>query len=249
MAARTTATTRKRRGDCSRSWMCGRRSAACLWLTCALLHVGAASADDAAAVVRADGLAALVGGSSAVAGVDVILRSDVELRARLSLAGQGAASSVSLSDALLAATLDELIGEALIAREAARVQIAPPSAADIKREKQRLVLMAGGVARSEEMLQALSATEDEIDAMAERRAIAAAFLSANLEGAMVVTDGEIEQRLRAEAASFEGIDPAQVRELLRARLARESLTRNIERWVRVLRARTKVRILAEYVGA
>jgi hypothetical protein len=37
-----------------------------------------------------------------------------------------------------------------------------------------------------------------------------------------------------------------VRELLRARLAREALTRNIERWVRVLRARTPVRILASF---
>jgi hypothetical protein len=223
-------------------------------LRCAALSLGVVMLLTAAAraeggTLRVDGLAALVGGSSPVSGVDVILRSDVELRARMALTGQGAAPDAPLSESLLAAMLEELIGEMLIAREAERVQSSPPTAADIEREKQRMVLMAGGPLRVEGLLQAVSAPESELDVIAERRAIAAAFLSANLEGAMTVTDGEIEQRMRAEAASFEGLDPQQVRELLRARLGREALARNIERWVRVLRTRTKVRVLAGYTAS
>jgi hypothetical protein len=196
--------------------------------------------------VRVDGLAALVGGANPAAGVDVVLRSDVELRARLALAGQGAAVSVSPSASLLAATLDQLVSEVLIAREALRVQIAQPSASDVKRERQRIVLMAGGSARTTQLLALLGADDAELDAVAQRRALAAAFLSANLEGAMVVTDGEVEQRFRAEAENFAGRDANEVRDLLRARLAREALNRNIERWVRVLRARTPVRTLATF---
>jgi hypothetical protein len=208
--------------------------------------------DSEAPVLRADGLAASIGGGSGEE-AEVILRSDVDLRARMSLAGQGArtasADQAALSTppaSLLEATLNELVGEALIAREAQRVQVAMPSSADIQHEKQRLVLMVGGRARLDALLQSAGADESEIDAIAKRRAITAAFLSANLEGAMVVTDGEIEQRYHAEAASFAGIEPAQARELIRARLAREALARNIERWVRVLRARTNVRIVASF---
>ncbi len=202
------------------------------------------------AAVRADGLAALVGGYAPGEEADVILRSDVELRARLALfsrgAGASAASANELAPSLLDATLAELVGEALIAREAQRVQVSSPSAADVQREKDRIVLMTGGRDRLGRLLDGIGAREGEIDAIARRRAVASAFLSANLEGAMVVTDGEIEQRYRAEAATFAGHDPTEARELIRARLAREALARNIERWVRVLRARTPVHIVASF---
>jgi hypothetical protein len=198
--------------------------------------------------VRVDGVAVLVGGNGPGEGVDVILRSDVELRARLALLSDDAdrALRAALPPALLSATLSELIGEVLIAREAERVQIASPAAADVQREKQRLIVSAGGLAHVEALLHELGASQAELDAVAKRRAVAAAFLSANLEGAMLVTDNEVELRYQAEAASFAGLDPAKARELIRASLRSEALNHNIERWVRVLQARTPLRIFAKF---
>ncbi|HEX7477507.1 MAG TPA: hypothetical protein VF331_06850 [Polyangiales bacterium] len=201
-----------------------------------------------AASARIDGLAVLIGGSGPGEGVEVILRSDVELRARLSLLRDDAerALTAALPSGLLSATLSELIGEALIAREAERVQIATATAADVQREKQRLIVGAGGAAQLGALLTKLGASEAEIDTLARRRAVAAAFLSANLEGAMLVTDGEVEQRYQADPASFAGLDPQKARDLIRASLRSEALNRNIERWVRVLSARTPLRVFAHF---
>ena len=45
------------------------------------------------------------------------------------------------------ATLDELLGEALIAREVERVQLASPTDRDVRDERRRLEGLAGGAAR------------------------------------------------------------------------------------------------------
>ena len=145
--------------------------------------------------------------------------------------------------------LDEIIGEHLIAREAHRVQAANPSRVDVARERARLVRSAGGQERLERLLGALSARDDELGAIAERRALVAAFLNANLEGATVVTAGEVERAYAhwlTEHGTAQGEAPEAVKARLRARLSRESLARTIERWVRVLRARMQVRVYAKY---
>jgi hypothetical protein len=82
--------------------------------------------------------------------------------------------------------------------------------------------------------------------MALRRALVSAFLRANLEGVTVVTEPEVEDRLRAEPDRFVSETPEGARAEVRALLAREALARNIEHWVRVLRARTRVRVFAAY---
>ncbi len=202
-------------------------------------------------LVRLDGLAAVIGGDSPGSGVDVVLRSDVELRARIALAGRtrGPIHLGPIPAGLLRATLDEIIGEHLIAREAERVRAADPTRKDVEREYRRLVRSAGGRARMTTLLKALSARDEELDAVAERRAMVAAFLSANLEGATVVTQSEVERAYQAwlaEHGADTGEPAVQVKRRLRARLSREALARTIERWVRVLRARIPVRIYAEF---
>jgi len=95
--------------------------------------------------VRLDGVLAVVGANAPTAGADVVLRSDVELRARLLLAAETVGGELPigpLPEALLSASLQEIIGELLIAREARRVQIALPTPADAQREKDRLVRSA-----------------------------------------------------------------------------------------------------------
>ncbi|MGD8861295.1 MAG: hypothetical protein PVI30_14905 [Myxococcales bacterium] len=197
---------------------------------------------------RLDGLAAVIGGDGPGPGVDVVLRSDVELRARIALSGgtTGPLPLGPLPAGLLQATLDELIGEHLIAREAQRVQAVSPSHAEVVREERRLMRAAGGSERMLALLDALSARREEVRETARRRALVAAFLSANLEGATVVTDSEVERAYQATRARHAGEDPQELRRRLRARLAREALAGTIERWVRVLRARVPVRVHARY---
>ena len=165
----------------------------------AILSVAApASAQDAERPLgrrtRVEGVAALVGGASVGAGTRAILISDVELSARIRLSGQAARLPIGpIPDALLEATLDELIGNALIAREADRLRAGDPEPAAIARERARLVTLAGGAPRLGALLEAIGATDAEVDALARQRAYVDAFLRANLEGSTVVSDAQIQR--------------------------------------------------------
>ncbi|HET6336558.1 MAG TPA: hypothetical protein VFG30_25215 [Polyangiales bacterium] len=218
---------------------------ACLLLICASL-AGSARAQIPVAT-RVDGVAAAIGGTAGES-ADVILQSDVELRARLLLLGRDEKSALHLElpTGLLSAALRELIGEKLIAREAERVQITRPTQAMVAQEKQRLVASAGGPDRVQRLLASLGAGPAELDGMAERRALVGAFLRANLEGTTLITEREIDQQIARDGAQYAGQNPVTVRAQVRTILARATLARNIERWVRVLRARVPVRIYASF---
>jgi hypothetical protein len=195
-----------------------------------------------------DGLAAVLGGADPLDTPRAILQSDVELRARLALLARDAQRGMHtpLPHSLLRATLDELIGEQLIAIEAERVQIPAPRAADVEHELEDIERDAGGTTVISELLSRTDAPRSDLEAMALRRAMVSAFLRANLEGVTVVTEAEIDDRLRAEPERFAGEQAGSVRAAVRALLSREALTRNIGHWVRVLRARTRVRLFAVY---
>jgi hypothetical protein len=204
-----------------------------------------AVAEDGSSILL-DGVAAVLGGSEPGEATRTILRSDVELRARLSLLGHDAERGLfsELPGSLLAATLDELLGEQLIAAEAERVQIAQPRASEVAREQQAIVNEAGGRRVVAQLLGRLDAGARELETMARRRALIGAFLRANLEGATVVTEDQIDERLRVEHERYAGIEVVEARALVRASIAKNALARNVERWVRVLRARTRVRVFA-----
>lgn len=208
-----------------------------------LTLVGAPAAGQAR--VRVEGVAAWVGGGGSGPAAVAILRSDVELRARLRLAGR-LPPHARLPPALLAATLDEIISEVLIALEADRLRAAHPDAAEVARERARLATRVGGSARLRELLEALDASPAELRAMAERRAYVDAFLRANLEGSTLISDAQVQRAYEGGEHPFGGRPLESVRELLRAWLAREALQRDVARWVAVLHERTRVRILAEW---
>ena len=211
-----------------------------------LLALAVTTPASAQAPIRAEGLVALVGGSAPGPGVIAILRSDVDLRARLHLAGQLRTRLPlgPLPPDLVRATLDELVGEALIAREAERVQIATPSSRDVSRERRRLEQMAGGRERLAELLDELGVDPEEIDASARRRALVSTFLEANLEGASVVTEADVQRYYDSGEHPFGDPPPPldEVRETLRSLLSRRALDEAVRRWVTVLRARTVVRV-------
>lgn len=212
------------------------------------LWVVPAAAQSSGTGHRVDGVAAFVGARAPGPDATVILRSDVELRARLLLAGRSPASPAAgaLPTGLLEATLQTLIGEALIVREARRIRIGTVRETAVAAERAHLVDMAGGVGRMLSVLKRVGATEGAIGQIARQRAIVAAFLASNLEGVTEVTQAEVDAALVAAGAG----DPAEVsvaeRRLVAARLSRAALHRGVERWVRVLRARVPVRICSRF---
>lgn len=196
---------------------------------------------------RVEGIAALVGGTAPGPGTEAILRSDVVLRARMRLAGRTARLPVGpVPQALLAATLDELVGEVLIAREADRLRAERPSDERIAEARGRLERSAGGAPRLAALLRAVGAEPEEVDAMARRRAYVDAFLRANLEGSTVVSDAQVERVHALGEHPFAGRPLPAVREALRAWITQQVLQRDVRRWIEVLRSRTPVRVLAEW---
>ncbi|MFW6197440.1 MAG: hypothetical protein ACOC5B_01115 [Myxococcota bacterium] len=222
--------------------------AALLALLTVLPSVARAQIEPARGGVRADGIAAVVGGTAPGPDVDVILQSDVDLRARIHLAGQtgGPLPTGPVPVELRRATLDEIVGEALIAREAARVRVAEPSAEEVAEEMTRLERRAGGADRLERILRMLGTSRRELDAVARRRAAVQAFLRANLEGSTVISDAELERVYEAGDHPYAGRPLEEITDELRAWLSRRALQRAVRRWVSVLRARTPVRLLAPY---
>ncbi len=230
--------------------LCFRRSRFRRWASALVLACGLAAAPARAQDtrgVRADGIAALVGGTAPGPGVQVVLRSDVDLRARIALAGESEHLPVGpLPDSLLAATLDEIIGELLVVREADRLRAPRPSDREKREERARIEAQAGGAERLAALLRAVGATTDEIDAVAQRRAYVNAFLRANLEGSTIVSDAQLARVYDSGEHPFVGRPLDEIREPLRAWIAQRALQRDVRRWIEVLRRRTTVRVLAEW---
>jgi hypothetical protein len=196
--------------------------------------------------VRIDGVAALVGGQAPGDGVLVILRSDVELRARLALLAGGVASALSapLTAELLQATLSELLGESLIAIEATRLGLSAPSAGEVREQRARLALT--GEASLNDVLDGLGVSPEEIDVIAERRARVGAFLAVNLEGTLEVSESELVRAFETEEHPFQGLAYAEERSRFSAWLAQKRLNEAVGRWVVSLKERIPHRVVARF---
>jgi hypothetical protein len=196
--------------------------------------------------VLIDGVAALVGGQAPGEGVLVILRSDVELRARLSLLSGGASSALSapLSPDLLQATLSALLGESLITIEATRLGLSAPSAREVREQRARLML-----AREksfEELLDGLGVSSEEIDLIARQRAVVGEFLAVNLEGTLEVSESEMVRAFETEEHPFQGLAYAEERARFAAWLTQKRLNEAVGRWVLSLKERIPHRVLMRF---
>lgn len=194
-----------------------------------------------------DAVVAVVGGAAPAPGVDTVVLSDVEFRARhrrlqrLDVGDVRAVLAAAIDADERRAALDAIVGEVLIAREAERVRIAPASAADVARERARIVESAGGAERIGTLLVAPFGSEEELDGWARRRATVGQFLRANLEGASAVTERDVADAHAAGGHPFEGRPLEDIAPLLRAWLTQRAVERATSRWVATLRARTVVR--------
>lgn len=198
---------------------------------------------------RLDGVAAVVGGLAPGPRVLAIYRSDVELRARLALLREGTLrQALSVPPvALLRASLAELVGEALIAVEAARLNLSRPGPEALMEERGRLLGERSGDASStRELLHALGVGERELTAWVERRATVNSFLQANLEGTLDASSSELERLFESEDHPFRGQPLELARERFAAWLAQQRMQRAVERWVSTLAQRTPHRVLVSY---
>jgi hypothetical protein len=203
--------------------------------------LGVASPLAAQDALPAEALVAIVGAETPQAGTDLVLMSDVDLRARLDLGPSGL--TVEPTRALYAATLDEILGEILIAREADRLRTSEPTESEVRAQRDRLVATLGGEPMLTRLLARLGADPAEIDVIARRRATVEAFLRANLEGTTTVSDARVEEVFASNDHPFAGMTLEEAREPLRAWLAMRSLSADVARWVAVLRTRTPPRVL------
>jgi hypothetical protein len=197
-----------------------------------------------------DGIVAIVGGHTPSPTTEVVLRSDVELRARLAIAARGATlANGELPAELLAAALQEIIGELLIAREAERLHAAEPTATRVEHQRAELARSLGGDAQLARFLEAHDVDAAEIDAIAHRRAFVDDFLRANLEGSTLVSDAQVEEVYASGEHPFADRSLDEVREPLRAWLGTAALQRDVRRWIEVLRDRTPVRVVVPFAPA
>lgn len=191
----------------------------------------------------AEALVAVVGAETPSEGTDEVLLSDVALRARIELRSAGHDVTRDRLDLeLYAATLEEIVGELLVAREAARLGQPAPSDEAVSAQRDRLALSVGGEGAMRTLLADAGATDDELDAIARRRAVVEAFFRANLEGNTSVSDAELAARYASGDHPFGERPLEEVREALRAWLAMAALRRDVARWLHVLRDRSVVRI-------
>ena len=209
---------------------------------------GRASTAGAASVRTLDGVVAVVGGLAPGPQVIAIFRSDVELRARMAILRERSVEVAlgPLPENLLRASLSELMGEALIAVEAARLSLAPPSGVALAEERARLLGAGqrGGAARG--LLRALGVNARELDAWVERRAIVNGFLQANLEGTLDSSSTELARLFEAGDHPFVGQPFEQARARFAEWLAQQRMEHAVLRWVQSLTQRTQHRVLVQY---
>lgn len=198
-----------------------------------------------------EGIAALVGAEVPGPTVTMILHSDVDLRARLALL-RGRPTNLPLQPlpiGVLSAALEELIGEALLLREAERVRLGEPGRAEVRAERGRIVEASGGEAKIITLLRALQAGPEALDRMAERRATVVRFMQASLEGSASVTDAQVARVFEGGAHPFVGHELEDIREPLRSWISQSMLQRAVRRWIRALASRTPVKRVAGYAKA
>jgi hypothetical protein len=213
------------------------------WACAVLLLMAASARAQDEGVQRVDGVAAVVGGLTPGPNAITLLESDVELRARHALLRQSDLRTAlgPLPASLLAASLQELIGEALIAAESIRLNMADPSGAALVDQRAQL---QNGLTPA--LLEALGVNERELTEWIERRARVDEFLQANLEGTLDVTEEELERAFQSEAHPFYGEPFELARERFERWYAGVKLERAVKSWVTTLTQRTPHRVYVQY---
>lgn len=178
----------------------------------------------------------------------IILLSDVDRRARLHLAGrrEGPVHGGLLPNALLQATLDELLAETLLSIEAERRNLVATDA-DLRRALSTLKSGAGGDERFAEVLVSIGASESEMADVIRRRALADVLLRERLRRGAGVSQSQLESIYEAGEHPFIGLPFEEVREPLRVWAEQQAVASIVAGWIESLSRRVEIRVYANYV--
>lgn len=161
--------------------------------------------------------------------------------ARIALVSRGAtgAATGALDPEALRAALDWLLGQMLVADEAARLEIAEVGREDVAAELRRFRERFGADAEYARFLAANDLTEDELEATLARTLRVQRYVVSRIGRSATVTDDEVDRFLRDRGAPAVGA----AREEVRAQLADERARAQVKELLGELRARADVRIL------
>src|SRR5688572_153069 len=112
-------------------------------------------------------VAAIETGDPGARVTDVVAASEVEIAARLAIAERRGSGGVT--DGLRRAMLDQLVAEWLVYREAERLALSDVSPEEVRRARTALLERLGGEAGLVHFTTVLGLTDDELDAILERR--------------------------------------------------------------------------------
>jgi hypothetical protein len=221
----------------------------CVWVLCLLL-LSAAPRGVAARPVLADRVVAVIETGDVGARVsDIVTASEIEVAARLALVERRAGNGARVSEGLRRAVLDQLVAEVLVFREAERLALADVSPDDVRRGRDALVERLGGEEALAQFAAENHVSAAELDLLVSRRVVVQRFVQTNLRAGIEVSDEEVDREYARGTHPFVGRPLAEVREALGAWLVETRFRAALDRWVRALRGRGRVRVLESALPA
>lgn len=204
----------------------------------------AAPGSVAARPVLADRVVAVIETGDVGARVsDVVTASEVEVAARLALVERRSAAGGAPSEGLRRAVLEQLVAEVLVFREAERLALAETSPEDVRRGHAALAERVGGEDALARFAEEVDLSAAEIDLLVARRVVVERFVQTNLRAGIEVSNEDVEREYAAGDHPFVGRPLADVRDALRAWLVETRFRAALDRWVRALRGRGRVRVI------
>ncbi len=175
-----------------------------------------------------------------------VLQSDVVLAARIELAARGGspALAVPIDEDTFRAATEQVIGERLLEREAARARDAPPTMQMVGDESRRLdrrLAAAGGIAA---LLTATGSAADDLHLLVRRRVIVSGYLEGHLARSVEPSEADVRAAYDSERVGpyrAEGTPFAEVRAVIRVALIRDSFARAIRSYLQSISSRATIR--------
>lgn len=162
--------------------------------------------------------------------------------ARVALVARGAseAAFARLDGPALAAALEWLIDQTLVAEEADRLLVAEVGRDEVAAELRRFRIRFASAEEYARFLSANDMGEEELLATLARSLRVQRFVQGRVGQAVKVSETEIDDYLRGRGV---GIEPSAARDAVRALLGERKLAAEVKKIVAELRARATIRIL------
>ena len=179
---------------------------------------------------------------------EVVTRFELDVETRLVLSERArslGAVAAEPPSTLVSAVLRTIVDQILIRREAERLELASVSDDEVARERAALESRLGGPGSLDRFGEMTGAPAGLIDAIVRRRATVARFIARNVALAVRVTDAEVAAAYAAGDHPFAGRPFDEVRDEVEAYVVALRQQQRLAEWLRDLRRRSRVRVLAE----